>query len=600
MNGPQSQSPPLLVSLREFFLGCLYVRGLLIFEKYMDAFVKYIMRRKFPLSASEKDAQHKFKLFEEEQLHKKKNLSQLLQDAKKQLDDAQNDKNSTLNSSPSFKEKVKAVTAAKSKLKSLQNFPQQFEKLRKQRRQNYVQPRYVRECQSVVAPSMASVTTVDRQWDMYSHAEIITGHLREIFAPAIQCGPFEFRAKELLDKLRLASQGRTLRAHPEQYERPHETEVVDFLGTMHKVLKLCKCDDGADEIWTVLDEAQALMEKAVAVTSSAPKYAKVSLSLVDLQRHMLYVGICEFTERLQRLVGKFRFKESSVSIPGAESGAGWPTAWQRRVKDAKTLFKTIALARSALFHSDHEKWKRLDVMSALRTMGEVLHWLHPGPLANSTVDPPKTKRGSCPHDWTHHLALKPYQKQSPSHDVDVLVSLQLSDGSMRIPITPERNFVGREREVEELEKALAPNGARVLVHGIAGIGKDTLVTEVLRGNFVKQLKDVHIMAWLQGSSDTAFRRQLVHHFLTHRRRVLRGHEDDQKACIKAIHHWLKTNDDWLFFVEDATTECRALFECIPLHEARGRVVVTSKERLGSAPDMTGHRSGACLHQILGK
>ena len=435
---------------------------------------------------------------------------------------------------------------------------------------------------------MMSVTTVDRQWDMYTHAEIITGHLREIFAPAINCGPFEFTAKELLDKLRLASRGRTLRAHPEQYERPREAEVLDFLGTMHDVLILCKCNDGARDILAVLNEAQDLMEKAVSATSSTPNHISVTLSLKDLQRHMLYVAICEFTERLQRLVGKFRFKESSVSIPGAESGAGWSNAWQRRVKDSKTLFKTIALSRGALFHSDDDKWERLDVCSALKSMGEVLHWLQPGPLANPAADPPATTtRGLCPPYWKHHLILEPYKTQSPSHPVQVNVSLQLSGGGMRIPITPERNFVGRQREVEELEKALAPDGARVLVHGIAGIGKDTLVKEVLRGDLVKTLAGVRVMAWLQGSSDDAFRRQLVQHFLTHRRSLLRGREKDQAACIEAIHQWLRKNSGWLFFVEDATTECRALFECLPLDAPHGRVVLTSKECLGSLLDITG-------------
>ena len=138
-----------------------------------------------------------------------------------------------------------------------------------------------------------------------------------------------------------------------------------------------------------------------------------------------------------------------------------------------------------------------------------------------------------------------------------------------------------------LAKALAADGPRVLVHGIPGIGKDTLVTEVLRGDVVKGLSDVRMMAWLQGSSDAAFRRQLVHHFLTHRRSLLRGREKDQEACLKAIRHWLRSNGGWLFFVEDATTECQALFEFLPLSESHGRVVVTSKERLSSLLDITG-------------
>ena len=158
---------------------------------------------------------------------------------------------------------------------------------------------------------------------------------------------------------------------------------------------------------------------------------------------------------------------------------------------------------------------------------------------------------------------------------------------MHIPIEPEPNFVGREQEVAELEKALEKDGARVLVHGIAGVGKDTLVAEVCRGKLVKSLPDMRIMAWLQGSTDAALRRQLIDHFRTHQRGLLRGQEDDAKACLKVIHEWLRVNPGWFIFVEDGTAQCRALFECLPLHAPHGRVVVTSKERLDRDPDMTG-------------
>ena len=167
------------------------------------------------------------------------------------------------------------------------------------------------------------------------------------------------------------------------------------------------------------------------------------------------------------------------------------------------------------------------------------------------------------------------------------VHLQLSVGGMHMPIEPETNFVGREKEVAELEKALEKDGARVLVHGIAGVGKDTLVAEVCRGDFVKNLPGMRMMAWLQGSTDAALRRQLIDHFLTHQRGLLRGCEQDPKACLEAIHKWLSCNQGWFIFVEDGTTECRALFECLPLDAPHGRVVVTSKERLDRNPDIAG-------------
>ena len=168
---------------------------------------------------------------------------------------------------------------------------------------------------------------------------------------------------------------------------------------------------------------------------------------------------------------------------------------------------------------------------------------------------------------------------------------------MRIPIAEESNFVGRDGEMAELEKALLPKGARVLVHGIAGVGKDTLVAETLRVRCAKALKGVRTMAWLQGSTDAAFRRQLIEHFLTHQRAVLRGREQDPKACLESISRWLRANGGWLLYVEDATRECHSLFECLPLDAPHGRVVVTSKERLVTPLDITGFivrcRGGSC-------
>ena len=182
--------------------------------------------------------------------------------------------------------------------------------------------------------------------------------------------------------------------------------------------------------------------------------------------------------------------------------------------------------------------------------------------------------------------------------VRLRVRLQLSDGGMRIPIAEEPNFVGRDAEMAELAQALLPTGARVLVHGIAGVGKDTLVAETLRGKCARVLQGVRTMAWLQGSTDAGFRRQLTEHFRTHQRAVLRGCEQDPQACLAAISRWLRAHGGWMFYVEDATRECRALFECVPMDAPHGRVVVTSKERFdvcGAAAVLCGLRTNVQLN-----
>ena len=164
----------------------------------------------------------------------------------------------------------------------------------------------------------------------------------------------------------------------------------------------------------------------------------------------------------------------------------------------------------------------------------------------------------------------------------VRIALTLSGGGMCIPIPPDNNFVGRQRELAEIEQAVQRPGARVLVHGVAGIGKDLTVAEALRRPGVQNLSGVTMQAWLHGSTDAALRRGLIECFQVQRRQVLRGLGADPKACMKAIQRWLHMHDEWLFIVEDGTAQCEALRECFPSSLGHGRVVVTSKERLDLA------------------
>ena len=631
------------VSLRDYLLGRLYIVALRAFEKHMDPFVKETMRAKYPLNDLEKQSIAEFKTAEDDARQQLENLPASIETAEQDKESA---KEAMSSATPADRNmlKQKIITADKT-LRDLKKFKKDFEKTKQDRQKNFKQPPYVQQCQSAVSKSMKQFTTFDRHWDMFTHVEIISKYLPDVFADAIGCGPFDFEPKELFDKLRRAYWARTWRAHPEEYEKPREAQVLDFLGTMHSVLKLCGRGDGVEQVHVVLQRAQELMEKAtVAVASPAnknsiPPHVFVTLSLDDFEHHILYVALCEFTERMQGLVGRFMFKDGNIRIPGAEAGKStWSAEWQRRVKakEVKTAFKSITFARNALFHHDEDKWKDANVSLELERMGQVLEWLHPGPQIAGSV-PLIAKWGPCPADWNHHGRLdraksvaipappvpvpnpvptaeasavtvsttsappvtatgvapaitRPTAAASPrlpTKQVHLRVHLQLSVGGMHLPIEPERNFVGREDKVTDLEKALMKDGARVLVHGIAGVGKDTLVAEVCRGDFVKTLPDMRVMAWLQGSTDAALRRQLIEHFLTHQRGVLHGHEKDPKACLKVIREWLSHNPGWFIIVEDGTEQCRALFECLPLDAPHGRVVVTSKERLDRDPNIVG-------------
>ncbi len=69
-------------------------------------------------------------------------------------------------------------------------------------------------------------------------------------------------------------------------------------------------------------------------------------------------------------------------------------------------------------------------------------------------------------------------------------------------------------------------------------------------------------------------------FYIYHRQVLAGiQEDDVDGCLVAIRTWLESNANWLIMVEDATRECRALFEYVPLKASVGRLLITTKEDL---------------------
>ena len=177
--------------------------------------------------------------------------------------------------------------------------------------------------------------------------------------------------------------------------------------------------------------------------------------------------------------------------------------------------------------------------------------------------------------------------------VPVRIALTLSAGGMRIPIPPDNNFVGRQRELADIEQAVQRCGARVLVHGVPGMGKDLTVAEALRRPGIQNLSGVTMQAWLHGTTDAALRRGLIECFQVQRRQVLSGLGADPKACLQAIKQWLHTHDGWLFIVEDGTAQCEALRECFPSRPGHGRVVVTSKERL----DLTRAGKGESLLSV---
>jgi len=175
-------------------------------------------------------------------------------------------------------------------------------------------------------------------------------------------------------------------------------------------------------------------------------------------------------------------------------------------------------------------------------------------------------------------------------DIDTSTTLRLEMPSVRmsVPVSRVGEIVGRETTVKQVVAALAPRGARVLIYGSPGVGKDTVMAEVAHS--IDMQSFVGLQAWLQASSDAVLRRQLIELFATHRPRVMAGMDNDANAAIAAIKRWLATHDDWVMFVEDAGPSSATVWDVLPGEGVGGRVLVTSQSALHRGQ---GHLGSKC-------
>jgi tetratricopeptide (TPR) repeat protein len=141
---------------------------------------------------------------------------------------------------------------------------------------------------------------------------------------------------------------------------------------------------------------------------------------------------------------------------------------------------------------------------------------------------------------------------------------------------PRRNgyFTGRKDDLEELSELLAessPGGARVVLHGIPGVGKSQLATE-----YAHRYGDAYDVVWWVNANQRPTAREEFASLAVHLE-LAAGRDPGER--IRAVHAALRERtaprQRWLL-IFDGADEVDAIRELLP--EGRGDVLITSLSR----------------------
>ena len=418
-------------------------------------------------------------------------------------------------------------------------------------------PRWIEECRVFFGPTMKHHVNASNRWDVHTIVVVMRALLRDVFARHL---PDHFHAKELLSGILRVMSMRATRAHRVAMV---ESDVLGALQQMASVMRQCQCDPSAiAAVSTLLDEAKALVQRAREENDGAVR-AGPTLTADEANAQQMYTALTAWELHIELTMslvtvgdggalvdahhGRLIYKNRTVVF-----GSDLEDRWTAVVQPLKAQFPVVAHARHWYFHNLPGVCNFADAFATMQS-------------AATAIATAVTAAGHPP--W----------HPPPVADTAVPITLRMQTPSVRmsVPVACVDEIVGRESTVERVTAALAP-GARVLLHGLPGVGKDTVMAEVANRPEIQSLGG--LQAWLQASSDVVLRRQLIELFATHRPRVVAGLDNDATAAIAAIKQWLASHSDWVLFVEDANLASTTLWDVLPSAAAAGgRVLVTSQE-----------------------
>jgi hypothetical protein len=403
-------------------------------------------------------------------------------------------------------------------------------------------PRWIEECRVFFGPTMKHHVNASNRWDVHTIVVVMRALLRDVFARHLLD---HFHAKELLSGILRVLSMRATRAHRVAMV---ESDVLGALQQMVSVMRQCQCDLGAvAAVSTLLDEAKALVQQAREGEGEGAVRAGSTLTADEANAQRLYTALTAWELHIELTMGLVTVGDGSALVYARRGrltykdgtvvfGSGLEDKWTAVVQSLRPQFPVVAHARHWYFHNLPGACNFADAFATMQSTTTAIAsaaaagippW-HPPPVANTAV--PTTLR------------------------------LQTPSVRMSVPVARVDEIVGRDSTVERVTAALTP-GARVLLHGLPGVGKDTVMAEVAHRPEIQSLGG--LQAWLQASSDVVLRRQLIELFATHRPRVVAGLDNDAAAVIAAIKQWLASHSEWVLFVEDASLGSTTLWDVLP-------------------------------------
>eukprot|EP00944_MAST-04C_sp_MAST-4C-sp1_P014818 g14818.t1 len=442
-------------------------------------------------------------------------------------------------------------------------------------------PPWIEAVHRGLGPKMKDFTYDNgNDFDTFVLSVVLRNHMERVFEPLLDsdgatANGTAFVAKNVLSELLHAAYLRNQIAH--DLLPPNMFDIMNAFRCMHRiVMQMCGADN-AGELAAILNEGEKLLKMQgnhVARCVSSDQFA-----VILFDRALRIFEVCLKKE----VDSKWAYKDGNIALPTVKEN--WRPELKKKVMSLKSNLKDISTARHWLRHNTSKK----------PNLHEIIPLLYK--TAHALVRLQRQQANAAGGNDSEMLQMLKQHAETKwdvkAQQINIQVSLSVRAQAMAIMVPHDNKFFGRSTELKSISSALVKPGARVLVHGPPGVGKDSVAKALFDGEYSnfqmeiakahdpEQTKEMFYQGWVQGSSSSLLKQQLISYF---EHVVLDfcdmpfANASPDREPVEIIREWLAEHDNWLFYVEDVTLEsCELLQKVFP--EKKGHLLLTSKSEL---------------------